>query len=374
MINKCGVAGILLFMLTIFSVSISVGQSEVNKLRCICIDAGHGGTDPGAGGLQSWEKDIVLKLALKVGKMIQQTYPDIKVVYTRKTDVLIDLYERGQIANKHHADLFISIHINSNDSRSPHGLETYVLGLHRTKENLAVAMKENSVIKYEEDYSTKYAGFDPSRSESYIMFSLMQNLYLEKSLDLAALVQEEMVKATKRVDRGVRQAGYIVLVKAAMPAILIEAGFISNPEEERFLISQAGQNKIATSIFKAIQRYKMKVEKQEDAILTKEEPEKEIQVDKAPIQSSSSLRYAIQVASATARIKNASGLCSGEKVCELVSEGRYRYYVAPSEDLDTVKKHFPRVKNKVKDCFVIAIYKGKAISVAEARKLEQKSN
>lgn len=374
MINKCGVAGILLFMFTIFSVSISVGQSEVNKLRCICIDAGHGGTDPGAGGLQSWEKDIVLKLALKVGKMIQQTYPDIKVVYTRKTDVLIDLYERGQIANKHHADLFISIHINSNDSRSPHGLETYVLGLHRTKENLAVAMKENSVIKYEEDYSTKYAGFDPSRPESYIMFSLMQNLYLEKSLDLAALVQEEMVKATKRVDRGVRQAGYIVLVEAAMPAILIEAGFISNPEEERFLISQAGQNKIATSIFKAIQRYKMKVEKQEDAILTQEDAEKEIQVEKAPIQSSSSLCYAIQVASATARIKNASGLCSGEKVCELVSEGRYRYYVTPAEDLETVKKHFPKVKNKVKDCFVIAIYKGKAISVAEARKLEQKSN
>lgn len=372
MIIKYGTIGILLFLLTVLSVNISVAQADLGKIKCICIDAGHGGSDPGAGGLQSWEKDIVLKLALKVGKLIQQTYPDIKVIYTRKTDVLIDLSERGQIANRNHADLFISIHINSNDSRSPHGLETYVLGLHRTKENLEVAMKENSAIKYEEDYSTKYAGFDPTRPESYIMFSLMQNLYLEKSLHVAALVQEEMVKATKRVDRGVRQAGYIVLVKAAMPAILIEAGFISNPEEEKFLLSQTGQNKIATSIFNAIQRYKQKVEKRKDVILTKEEPEKIVKVEKAPLESPASLRYAIQVASATARIANASRLCSGEKVYELVAEGRYRYYVVPSENLETVKKHFPGIRNKVRDCFIIAISDGKAISVAEAKKLEKK--
>ena len=376
MIIKCGFAEILLIMFTIFTVGTSVGQTEVNKLKCICIDAGHGGSDPGACGLQSREKDIVLKLALKVGKLIEQAYPEIKVVYTRKTDVLIDLSQRGQIANNHHADLFISIHINSNELRSPHGLETYVLGLHRTKENLAVAMKENSVIKYEEDYSTKYAGFDPSRPESYIMFSLMQNLYLEKSLELAALVQEEMVAATKRSDRGVRQAGYIVLVKAAMPAILIEAGFISNPEEERYLLTQTGQNKIATAIFKAIQKYKMKVEKQENIILVEKKREKNTTPEQAPVKmpeprSTASLQYAVQVAPSTAKVKDVSRLCPGEKVGVLVSGGRYRYYVRPGAELEEVKKSFSKIKNKVKDCFIIGIYDGKAISVAEAKKLEQ---
>lgn len=373
MINRYGFAGILLSFIILLSVKESIGQNELGQLKCICIDPGHGGKDPGACGVKSYEKNIVLAIALRLGKMIRETYPDVKVVFTREKDVFIDLDKRGKIANDHKADLFISIHINSNTSKSPKGLETYVLGLHRSKENLEVAMKENAVIKYEKDYSIKYAGFDPHRAESYIIFSLMQNLYLEKSLRLAAFVQDAMVEQTKRIDRGVRQAGYLVLKDAAMPAILVEAGFISNPEEERYLATTAAQQKIATSILQAIGKYKASVEKTDNLLSQKPEAadnfKNETTVlttaenDNAPI-------YAVQVASATDRVKDATRLCSGEKVCELASGGRYRYYVAQSADFEEVRSRLPKIKGKVKDCFIIAIYKGNVIPVAEARKLK----
>lgn len=367
MIIRYRIAGILFFLIILLSACNAVSQG-VGKLKCICIDAGHGGKDPGAIGLKTYEKHIVLGIALKLGKMIKAAYPEVQVVYTRDKDVFIDLDKRGKIANDHKADLFISIHINSNDIKSARGLETYVLGLHRSKENLQVAMKENSVIKYEEDYSVKYAGFEPNRVESYIIFSLLQNLYLEKSLRLARFVQEEMVQRTKRVDRGVRQAGYLVLKDAAMPAILVEAGFISNPDEERFLMTAAGQEKIALSILKAIGSYKAGLELS-DTNLAHQEDEKNAAV--AAGSFGENLFYAVQVASATSKVGNVGGLCRGEKVCELQSDGRYRYYVTPSADLEEVKQNLQKIKNKVQDCFIIAVYKGKMISVAEAKKLEQ---
>lgn len=374
MIIRCRVAGILLFLLTILYVDSVWGQSDLSKVKCVCIDAGHGGKDPGAVGLKSKEKDIVLSIALKVGRQLKETFPDMKVVYTRDKDVFIDLDKRGKIANDNKADLFVSIHINSNDSKNPKGLETYVLGLHRSKENLAVAMKENSVIRYEKDYSVKYAGFDPTKPESYIIFSLLQNLHLEKSLQLASFVQDEMVQATKRIDRGVRQAGYLVLKDAAMPAILVEAGFISNAEEERYLCTQAAQNKIAGSIFQAIKHYKTNLEKKGHLLSQQKaaaEEEKEDKVQSALVGDEGVI-YAIQIASALSKEKNKSRLCSGETVCELACDGRYRYYVTPSNRLEAVKRNLPEIKQKVRDCFIIAIYQGKVISVAEAQKLERK--
>lgn len=372
MIIRYALAGMLFILLIILSVNVSSGQVDAGRVKCICIDAGHGGKDPGASGVKAHEKDIVLSIALKLGKLVRETYPGINVVYTRDKDVFIDLDKRGKIANDNKADLFISIHINSSTAKSPRGLETYVLGLHRSKENLEVAMKENSVIRYEKDYSVKYAGFDPTRVESYIIFSLLQNIYLEKSLSLASFVQEEMVEATKRIDRGVRQAGYLVLKDAAMPAILVEAGFISNLEEERYLCTQAAQSKIAASICAAIGKYKDAVE-EDIKILSKPE---EVAVNKVSTvhtggggDENRGPFYAVQVASATSQIKNCSRLCSGETVCELVSEGRYRYYVSQASDFEEVRKNLSKIKAKVKDCFIIAIYKGKVIPVAEARKL-----
>lgn len=375
MIIRCRLTGIILFILCLFTLNKAIGQANLGKLKCICIDAGHGGKDPGAPGLKSYEKDIVLSIALKVGSMVKEKYPDVKVVYTRDKDVFIELDKRGKIANDNKAELFISIHINSNKSKIPQGLETYVLGLHRSKENLEVAMKENSVIEYEKDYSVKYAGFDPGRVESYIIFSVLQNLYLENSLQLAGLVQEEMVGNTRRQDRGVRQAGYLVLKDAAMPAILIEAGFISNAEEERYLNTAAGQRSVANSIFKAISRYKANVERN-SRLLTDESELNDVaeveNVKELPEKTTTAGRkpfYAIQVASAAAKIKNSSGLCHGEEVCELKSGGRFRYYVAESESIEQVKKTLQKIKDKVRDCFIIAIHQGEVISLPEAKKI-----
>ena len=262
MIIRYGLTGILFWLLVIFSAYESMAQKESGKIKCICIDAGHGGFankegDPGAIGALTQEKHLTLGIALKLGKMISERYPDIRVVYTRTKDVPVELNKRGKIANDCKADLFISIHINSCKTPSVRGLETYVLGSTRNKENLEVAMKENAVIRHEKDYEKNYAGFDPTSPESYIIFSLMQNIHQEKSLELAGAVQAEMVKATNHKDRGVRQAGYLVL----KDAILVESGFISNREDEKFLMSQAGQTKIATAIFKGIETYKRQVEK-----------------------------------------------------------------------------------------------------------------
>ena len=372
MIIRYGVTGTLLFLFMLFALDTAVGQNNIGQIKCICIDAGHGGKDPGAVGQKSYEKNIVLSIALKLGDLIKKNHPGIKVVYTREKDVFIDLDKRGRIANTNKADLFISIHTNSSTSRTPHGLETYVLGLGRSEENLRVAMKENSVIKYEDDYSVKYAGFDPGKPESYIIFRLMQNLYLENSLHLAALVQEEMVENTRKFDRGVQQAGYLVLKDAAMPAILVEAGFISNSVEEKFLMTDAGQNKIAESIYRAIGKYKSSVEKN-CALLTNKKGKDTQAAEEGRSEDAAvpELFYAIQIASATDKIKDTRSLVKGESVKELQSGGRYRYYVAESVNYNDVKKNLDKIKTKVRDCFIIAVCNGELISVAEARKLER---
>lgn len=378
MINKYGITGILLFIMTLLSVGISVGQTNQGPIKCICIDAGHGGRDPGALGLKTYEKHIVLSIALKLGKLIEQTYPDIKIVYIRKKDVFVELKERTRIANNHKADLFISIHANSLDlTVNPRfkyvkGVETYVLGSNSSKQNLEVAMKENSVIHYEDGYNLKYEGFDPSRPESYIMFNMLRNIHLDKSLTLASFIQEEIIKNTRQVNRDVQQGPLWVLKDVAMPSVLVEVGYISNPEEERLMMSSAGQDRIVKGIFKGFQAYKAKIEKKVNAVPVKESPKENIVSVLPENTGPAGPVYAIQVASATSRIKNATNLCPGKKVTELNSAGRYRYYVAQSEDLERVKGYLKDVRTKVKDCFIIAIYKGKVISVADARKLEQK--
>lgn len=381
MIIKYGITGSLLFLLTLFSVNVSVGQSDLGKIKCICIDAGHGGKDPGAIGTKAYEKNIVLSLALKLGKMIKSEYPEIKVVYIRDKDVFVELRERTRIANSSKADLFISIHANALDiKKKPQnkyvkGMETYVLGSNNSNHNLQVAMKENSVIHYEDDYSVKYEGFDPSRAESYIMFNMLRNLHLEKSITLASMIQTELVKNTQHIDRDVRQAPLWVLKDVAMPAALVEVGYITNLEDERFMMSASGQDKIAKSIFKGFQDYKSKVEKNVALPPKPEVAAKEIKAEENTGNMDSGIDfdgpvYAIQIASATAKVANPSTLCEGEKVCELSSGGRYRYYVAQSNKFEIVKKDLNKIKNKVKDCFVIAIYKGDIIPVAEARKME----
>ena len=223
----------------------------------LVIDAGHGGKDPGAAGRNSKEKNINLAVALELGRLVAKNCPDVKVVYTRKTDVFVELDERARIANKAKADLFISIHVNSTAARvGPQGTETYTLGMHRAADNLEVAKRENSVITLESNYEQRYEGFDPKSSESYIIFELMQDQNMEKSVRLARLIQQQMRSSAKRVDKGVFQAGFLVLRATSMPSALVELGYINNPTEEQYLTSKNGQAALARSIYNAFVQYK----------------------------------------------------------------------------------------------------------------------
>ena len=343
------------------------GQENLGKISCICIDAGHGGSDPGAIQGKYREKDITLAVALKLGKLIENAYPDMKVVYTRKTDVAVDLWERGKIANKANAQLFISIHVNKFAQSSARGVETYVLGLHKSEASLEVAMRENEAIHYEKDYSVKYDGFDPKKAESYIMFNFMKNSFLTNSMALASGVQKELVKNTRMPDREVRQAGFVVLMNAGMPSILIETGFISNPSDRAILISSSGQDKLAKSIFNAFKTYKNAMERN-SVVLTQAS---------APAQQSSEAGtkdyfYAVQVASSVKRITDFRYLKLREKVKELKGDGRYRYYVGVTKSYEQALEFQRNVRKKIKDCFIIAVSNGKTIPVAEARKMEAK--
>jgi N-acetylmuramoyl-L-alanine amidase len=231
------------------------------RVRTVVIDAGHGGKDPGCSGAGSLEKEITLSMALKLRQLIQTRHPDVKVVLTRDKDIFIPLHERSQIANKAQADLFISLHCNAMPQPSRiHGSETYVLGLHRAEANLAVARRENESVLLEDNYKLNYGDFDPSSTEAEILIGMYQSAYLDNSILFARLVEEEIRDHAGRHSKGVKQAGFLVLWNNAMPSVLVEAGFLTHAEEERFLSSAGGQDKIAESLVRAFGRYKRKVE------------------------------------------------------------------------------------------------------------------
>ena len=244
-------------MLTYFNISNAQGY-KINK---VVIDAGHGGNDPGCLGSKTKEKDVALSIALKLGKYIEKNITDVEVIYTRTTDVFVELFKRAQIANENKADLFISIHCNGSPSSKSNGSETYVMGLHKSQANLNVAQKENASILMEDSYSNNYDGFDPASTEAYIIFSLYQNAYLDQSLSLAANVEKQMKEKVGIFDRGVKQAGFLVLYKTAMPSILVEAAFLTNLKDEAFLATVKGQELMASAIYRAFKAYKNDVEK-----------------------------------------------------------------------------------------------------------------
>lgn len=258
----------------------------------VVIDAGHGGHDPGAMGSFSREKDINLAIVLDLGALIEQNFKDVKVIYTRKTDKYLTLQERADVVNDHHADLFICIHTNSSTSPAAFGTETFTLGLAKSKANLDVAMRENSVILLEEDYRSKYKGFDPKSVDSYIMFEFMQDKYIDKSVEFSSAIQKQFVSYCGRADHGVRQAGFWVLHRSACPSVLVEVGFISNPAEERFLISDQGQKQMATAVYNAFVDYKRVHDKKsghQTSLASKiEQPvqvPEELQESKQPVKS-----------------------------------------------------------------------------------------
>jgi N-acetylmuramoyl-L-alanine amidase len=231
------------------------------KIRTVVIDAGHGGKDPGAVGKHSKEKNITLEVALRTGKYIKQNLPDVKVIYTRSTDEFIELHRRAAIANDANADVFISIHCNSAKSTSVYGAETFIMGDHKNEANLEVAKLENAAILLEENENDEYGGFDPNSTPAYIALSLFQSEYKQQSLELAQTVQRQFTERAGRKDRSVQQAGFLVLYRTAMPAILIELGFLSNASEEAFLLSDNGKTFMAQCVYRAFREFKTNFER-----------------------------------------------------------------------------------------------------------------
>ena len=251
------------FVFSLLFILCSAGNTQAQQgfqLKTIVLDAGHGGKDPGTHGKTAKEKDVALAVVLQLGKFLKEKYPDIRVIYTRQKDEFIELHERAAIANRNKADLFISIHCNSGPSHAC-GSETYAMGLHTTEGNLNVAKRENAVVLKEDNYLKKYGGFDPSSPMAHIFFANIQNAYIEQSLSLAANIEKQFGGMEGKKTRGVKQAGFLVLWKTAMPAILIELGYLTHSKEEKSLAGKEGQQKLARSILKAISKYKEEMEK-----------------------------------------------------------------------------------------------------------------
>ncbi len=249
-------------LIVLSALSVPVATAAGKDAFVLAIDAGHGGRDIGCSSGKNYEKNITLDVAKRLSALVRKRFGDsVEVVMTRNSDVFVPLDRRADIANKAGADLFVSIHVNSVDKRAKgrdkvHGASVYTVGLHKSDANLAVAMRENAVIELEEDYSETYRGFDPNSSESYIIFELSQNRNMEQSIDFASMAQKELIATAGRADKGVRQAGFLVLWATKMPAVLVELDFICNPDAERFLASEKGREKCARALFEAFCRYR----------------------------------------------------------------------------------------------------------------------
>ena len=251
-------------LLAILLISSSFHRPPVDlgdgKIKRLVIDAGHGGHDPGALGSKAKEKEVTLAIAKKLKETLNKHTPDVEVVLTRDNDKFIELHNRAKYVSDNKADFFISIHCNSSRNKNAQGSETYVLGTHKAEDNMEVVMRENSVILKEDNYQEVYDGFDPNSDASYIFFNYLANVHLEQSDKMARLVQDQFQDRVGRINRGVKQAGFMVLWKASKPSILIETGFISNPEEEKFLKSEQGQDYLASAIFRSIRDYNAAME------------------------------------------------------------------------------------------------------------------
>jgi len=361
-------SSVLLFLLVgIFTFSAlgqSGGQSNKYDIKTIVIDPGHGGKDPGALGYStSREKDIVLKVGLKLGQYIKENFPETKVVYTRDKDVFIELHERAAIANKAQAELFISIHCNS-AAPSAYGTEIYVLGLHRSEDNLAVAKKENAVIMMEDNYTDHYDGFDPNSSEGYILISMVQNAHLNQSIDFAACVDSQFAKRAHRKSRGVHQAGFMVLYKTAMPSVLIELGFITNKNEEAYLLSDEGTTYMASAIFRAVKEYKENVEADiPETGIVKRDPPKKIEPE---IENEVLFKVQFMVGKTKLTKLDTKYKAITQFETEPYAAG-YKYVTGNFQDYKEAIRYQNELTNKgIKDAFVVGYINGKRVTVKDA--------
>ncbi|MDR1006294.1 MAG: N-acetylmuramoyl-L-alanine amidase [Bacteroidales bacterium] len=372
---------LLLLFVMLSGCCITASAQKTKTIDKIVIDPGHGGDKPGAIGLKSKEKDITLAVAKKLGELINNNLKDVDVLFTRADDKDIELYKRSQLANKNHADLFISIHCNSSTSRSSSGFETFAMGFAKTAQNIAVAKKENADMLTEANYKSNYEGFDPNAPENNILFSLYQTAYMENSLKFADLVQKQLGENTKMLNRGVKQANFVVLFQSAMPSVLIEIGFISNKEEEAYLLSNKGQYEIAASICRAICEYKNLKDGTKKPIPALKSmipdniiAEREKKTDITANADTAKVIYKVQILSEKQKLSSDDArLKDVDSVYCYEHNNEWKYTAGTFDAYSPAAEYSRKMRDKgFEGAFVVAFYKGKRITLAEANKLNKK--
>ena len=371
----------LIFFLFVFILSSNFLFSQVNsnKIKTVVIDPGHGGKDSGTMGTKRfkiYEKHVALSVSLKLGKYISESFPEIDVIYTRSSDVFLELNERTEIANNANADLFISIHCDGFTNPKPSGASVFVMGMSKLKANMDVAMRENAAIYLEDNYQQKYEGFDPKSPESYIVFSLMQNTYLNQSLKIAEEVENQFATRANRKSRGVKQAPFYVISRTNMPSILVECGFLTNPKEEEFLHSDLGQDYIASAIFRAFRTYKENIEIEENNLKNKKQLISDSTNNDTIVvkekKKESTLLYKVQIGTFLKSMLNQDQFIELKAEEEKIN-GTYKYYVLAGnnkKDADKLKDYLREIG--FKGAFIVAFLDGKQISTKDALNLQNK--
>jgi len=335
-------------------------KSPTYRIKTVVLDAGHGGHDVGCLGASSREKEIALGIVLKIGKLIEENLPEVKVIYTRDTDVFVELRERAAIANRNKADVFISVHCNAAASSVAYGTETFVMGESKSAANLEVAKRENAVIMLEEDYEKKYE-YDPTSPVGHIIFSLYQNAYLMQSLKLAERIERQFVIAAGRTSRGVKREGFLVLHKTAMPSVLVESGFLTNKKEESYLLTEDGQHETAKAIFSAFKDYKTEMEAAPPAAPATDTVQSAMRIDTTGMVPANGITFKIQFMAVAKKVDVTKGQYRhlSDITTESLPGGTKRYYTGnyaqPAEARDALN----RVHEKgFKDAFIVAFVNG----------------
>ncbi len=354
-------------------------KKKNNTIKTIVIDPGHGGKDSGTMGTKrytQYEKHIALDISLKLGNYIKEAFADIEIIYTRKTDIFLELWERTELANEKNADLFISVHCDGFTNPNPSGASVFVMGMSKLKANMDVAVRENSVMYLEDNFKEKYDGFDPKSTESYIIFSLMQNTFLDQSISIAEKIEDEFANRAKRKSRGVKQAPFYVISRVNMPSILIEAGFLTNPKEEDFLNSELGKDHIASAIFRGFRSYKESLDganiSELDNLVVNE---KEIIKIPTPKKETTTRKvvYKVQIGTYLKSMLSDKSFIN-LNVNEEIINGTYKYYVG--NEYNKLNADNLKVKMREKGfegAFVVAFYQDKRISMQEALDLQMKN-
>lgn len=360
-------------LISLFALSINLQAQGFT----VVIDAGHGGKDPGAisANKKIYEKDITLNVALMVGKAIEENHPEVKVLYTRKTDRFVGLNDRAKMANRANADLFISIHTNAAKNRTAKGAETYTLGIEesRTERNLEIAKRENGVILLEENHEKTYANFNPESPESYIIFEYIQSEYVKESIHMAQYVQENLSTEANRLDRGVRQAGFLVLNATSMPSVLVELGYISNTEEAKYLASANGQKRMSICISNAFDKYYEDLVRQSNNTTnsdtpqtTREQVNNNANEDKTKVQDNTPV-FKIQLMSSTKKLQSNDKAFKGLNPVECYfDKGMYKYTTGSSTDYYEIVKLKKRINEKFKDAFIVAFINNERTDTQQA--------